>query len=379
MRASLGRITFPRVIAVFLALNGALNLLTGLAPVFQAGKYLKIEKVPGYLRLSQGQRISGIMSVFLGVVLIALARGLYSRRRHSWAWTLFLLILLLANNLYRGTTPQTAFLSVALIVALIVLRRRFDVPSDRTTVYAQIFALAAVLLALAYGIVGAYLMRRDFSGIQTWTDAVYFTMVTYSTLGYGDMLPKSENAKIFTVSMIIVGVGSFITALSVLVGPMIEGRMKGVLRIMSRLQAITDHVIVCGYTNVSESIMDELRRQNTPFAVIEPRQELAQHLRQRGLDVIVGDATKGEVLEKANLRKSRAIVAAFDSDSDNTLVALTANEIRKSEPKCRFRLIVRVEDEGNIEKVRHIGADEVVSPSTMGGRLMAEEALSIQE
>ncbi len=205
--------------------------------------------------------------------------------------------------------------------------------------------------------------------------ATVSTFVTYSTLGYGDILPQTENAKIFSVSMVIIGLGSFIAAMTVLVGPMMEKRMKGVLRIMSRFQNIIDHVVICGYSNVSESIIDELQQRHVPYLVVEDRQDIVLHLQNKGHDVIAGTATTTETLERANLKKARAIVAAFDSDSVNTLVALTASEYRKTAKGSAFRIIVRVEDEGNIEKVRNAGADEVISPSTIGGRLMAKRAL----
>ena len=370
-----GRITISRLIAGVLAFNGLLSLATGVAPIFQVASLFHIEKVPEYLRLSTGQRLSSIMSVFLGMVLIMLARGLYQRRRRSWGWAVFLLTVIIANSFYRGNAWQSVLLSMVLLGALLVFYRRFDVPSDSKMVGAQIFALISVLFALGYGIVGSHIMRQQFSGLQTWTDAIYYTFVTYSTLGYGDILPQTENAKIFSVSMVIIGLGSFIAAMTVLVGPMMEKRMKGVLRIMSRFQNIIDHVVICGYSNVSESIIDELQQRHVAYLVVEDRQDIVLHLQNKGHDVIAGAATTTETLERANLKKARAIVAAFDSDSVNTLVALTASEYRKASKGSAFRIIVRVEDEGNIEKVRNAGADEVISPSTMGGRLMAKRAL----
>ena len=370
-----GRITISRSIAGVLAFNGLLSLATGVAPIFQFASLFHIEKVPEYLRLSTGQRLSSIMTVFLGMVLVMLARGLYQRRRRSWGWAVFLLTVIIANSFYRGNAWQSVLLSMVLLGALLVFYRRFDVPSDSKMVGAQIFALISVLFALGYGIVGSYIMRQQFSGLQTWTDAIYYTFVTYSTLGYGDILPQTENAKIFSVSMVIIGLGSFIAAMTVLVGPMMEKRMKGVLRIMSRFQNIIDHVVICGYSNVSESIIDELQQRHVAYLVVEDRQDIVLHLQNKGHDVIAGAATTTETLERANLKKARAIVAAFDSDSVNTLVALTASEYRKTSKGSAFRIIVRVEEEGNIEKVRNAGADEVISPSTIGGRLMAKRAL----
>ena len=375
MTRFLRRINIPTLIAAVFALTGFVNLATGLEPLFKLTAYLHVDEVPEYLQLSAGQKFSGLISVALGVFMIVLGKGLYEQRRRSWWVAISVLVVLAANNLYRGTTTQTVWLSIVLLVALVAYRRRFSVPSDWQIDYGQIVALVSVAFALAYGIVGVYLLRAEFEGIETWTDAVYFTFVTYSTVGYGDVLPQTANAKIFTLSMILIGLASFVTALTVLLGPVLERQMKGVLSIMSRFQKVENHVVICGYSNVSESIIDELQGQGVPHIIIDDRQDLILHLQSKGHDVLSGDATLKQTLEQANLPNARAIIAAFDSDSTNTLIAVTARELRDGIEGCDYRIVVRVENEENIEKVRHIGADEVISPSTMGGRLMATKAL----
>ncbi len=361
------------VIAGVLAFNGFVNLATGLAPVFRLSFY--VAEVPEYLRITPAQRTSGMLSMFLGILLIAIGKGLHERRRRSWFAALVVLVVLMANNLYRATTPHTAFLSGALLIALLAFRKHFSVRSEARAAYAQIVALAGVLFALAYGIVGTYLLRAEFAGIQTWTDAAYFTFVTYSTLGYGDMLPRTDNAKLFAVSMVVIGLSSFITAFGVLLGPALERRMKGVLRIVSKLQGFTDHVIICGYSNVAESAIDELQARGIPYVVIDDRDVLALSLRGKGHEVLQGNPARREVLAAANLGQARAVIAACDSDSDNLLIAVTAVQCRESSKGNRFRVIVRVEDEENVRKAERVGADEVISPSTMAGRLMAARAL----
>lgn len=369
------RINTPTVIAVVLAFNGFVNLATGLEPIFELTRYLRVEEVPEYLKLSAGQKVSGLLSVFLGVVMIALGKGLYDRKRRSWGIALTVLVVLVANNLYRGSTPQTIILSLALVVGLVAFRRHFNVRPDTKFDYGQIVASVSVLFALAYGIVGSYIMRTEFNAVENWTDAIYFTFVTYSTLGYGDVLPQTDNAKLFVISMILIGLTSFVTALTMLLGPVVERQMKGVLSIMSRFQRAVNHVVICGYSSVSESVIDELQERGMPYLVIENRQDLVLHLQGKGHDVLSGDATLKATLEHANLQNAVALVAAFDSDSTNMLIGVTAKEYRESVEGCDFRIVVRVEDEENIPKVQHVGIDEVISPSTMGGRLMATRAL----
>ena len=144
---------------------------------------------------------------------------------------------------------------------------------------------------------------------------------------------------------------------------------------MSRYQKFADHVVVCGYSNVAESIIDELQDCNVSYIVVERREDIVHLLQSKGHDLLTGDATRTEVLAQANLEDARALIAASDSDSVNTLVGITAKEYREVRG-AKFRIVVRVEDEENIEKVKHIGVDEVISPSTMAGRLMAQRAIA---
>ena len=368
----------PYLVAVVIAANGFLTLAAGLAEIFQFGVYLQREmaEVSKYLHVAPSPHLGGFVLVVLGGLLIALGKGLVERRRRSWWWALGILGLVLANNFYQELPARDSVLSVLLLILLVGFRGEFQQRAKhRPWSYGEIIAAVSVLFALAYGIVGSYLLRREFAAIASWTDAVYFTIVTYSTLGYGDILPTTANARIFTISMVFIGLSSFVTALTVLLGPLIENRMKGVFSVMSKFQKTVDHVVICGFTHVTESIVDELRERHTPFVIIDEREEMVLFLKGRGYDVLAGDPTEKRVLEQANLPRAAAVIAATDSDAINTLVALTARELREGSEMHRFRIVVRIEDEENIEKVRHIQVDEVISPSTLGGRLMAARAV----
>ena len=364
----------PYVVAAVMAANGFLNLAAGLSSIFGFAEYLRVDMgdVPEFLHVTPQLELSGLVWVILGTMLIALGKGLAERRLRAWWWALGVLALLLANSLYQGVTLRTSGLSLSLIVLLVSVRAEFALhPERRRWSYTELVAAVSVVFALAFGIVGSYLLRREFDTIETWTDAVYFSVVTFSTMGYGDILPVTQNARIFTVLMVAIGLSAFATALTVLVGPLLEERMKGVFTVMSRLQKTIDHVVVCGFTKVTESIVDELRERGVPFILIEDSESIHLLLAERGLDVVHGDPTERATLMKANLTNAEAVIAATDSDATNTLIALTAKELRDTDDSIDFRIIVRVEDEENIRKVRQIGADEVISPSTLGGRAMA--------
>ena len=283
-------------------------------------------------------------------------------------------------QLYQGLSLKYWILSATGLLLLGIFRKEYTRTSERYRwSYAEVIAVISIVFALTYGIVGVYLLRTEFNGVESWTDAVYFTVVTFTTLGYGDILPTSANAKWFAVSMVSIGIGLFLTAMTVLVGPLIESRLKGVFAVVSKFQKTVNHMVVCGYTGVSESIVHELQSRNVPFVIIEDRADAVAVLSNRGFDVLRGDPTEREVLDSANLPAAAAVIIATDSDAVNTLAALTACALREEGDRNNFRIVVRIENEENVAKVRGIGVDEIISPSTLGGRMMAQRALGATE
>lgn len=368
----------PYLVAVLMVANGFYSVAAGLSEVFHLDRYLtdELDEVRDYLKVVPEPQFGGFVEVFLGITFILLGKGLAERRRRARNGAIAALLLNITYQLYQGLSLKYWILSASGLLLLGVFRKEYTRTSERYRwSYAEVIAVISIVFALTYGIVGVYLLRTEFNGIESWTDAVYFTVVTFTTLGYGDILPTSANAKWFAVSMVSIGIGLFLTALTVLVGPLIENRLKGVFAVVSRFQKTVNHVVVCGYTGVSESIIHELQSRNAPFVIIEDRADAVALLSNRGFDVLRGDPTEREVLDGANLAAAAAVIIATDSDAVNTLVALTACGLREEGDGNTFRIIVRIENEENVAKLQGIGVDEIISPSTLGGRLMAQRAL----
>jgi voltage-gated potassium channel len=136
-------------------------------------------------------------------------------------------------------------------------------------------------------------------------------------------------------------------------------------------------VVVCGYSGVAASVIDELRERRVSVVIVDDREKVVQQLRGKGHDVLEGDPTLRETLVEANVVTARAVIAACDSDAMNTLVAVNAKDLRDATPDVSFAILVRIEDEENVDKVRRLGVDQVISPSTLGGRLLAEQAVEL--
>ena len=373
-------IRLPQVstwLAIAVGLTGLLYLSWGVARmVLPEAEALKVLN-------ESGDQASGLVGIVYGVLLILLGKALLERRRWAWGVTVGISVVLLAASVLQAIqsgNPYVPVPTLLVIAVLLAFHRRFSVRGSSRLSYGQVAAVIAVSLALAYGIVGSYLLRDQFHGVHGWSDATYFALVAYITLGYdfdvAEIYPVGSDARWFALSLFLIGVTLFVTALSVTLGPIVEGRMKGVMSLVKRFQRLSDHVVVCGYSGVAASVIDELRDRNVMAVIVDDDEKVAQSLRGKGHDVLEADPTLRETLLDANVLTAQAVIAAFDSDSTNTLVAVNAKDLRDATPNAEFAILVRIEDEENVDKVRRLGVDQVISPSTLGGRLLAQQAVS---
>jgi voltage-gated potassium channel len=313
-----------------------------------------------------------------GAVLFFLGLRLIRRQRIAYHLCLVVLFASAVSGLVIGVTPWFWGSGFGVFAALIPLRSAFTRRAKVAPTPGQIVGVAALLLALAYGVIGAYLLRDQFTNLNTWGDAVYFAVTTLTTLGYGDIVPAggSATAKFFALSLVIVGISSFLTAMSLVVIPFLESQTKGVMEAMDRFRkrALRDHIVVCFYTQVGQSVAGQLAAECREFLVVEPDESTAEALAAEGQRVLQGNPTEESVLMKANLDEARAVIACSDRDADNALITLIAHDVKTSGRNPRLRIVARIEQEQGVRKLEAAGADYVVSPSTLGGRMMGRFA-----
>ncbi|MGD0116326.1 MAG: potassium channel protein [Dehalococcoidia bacterium] len=230
------------------------------------------------------------------------------------------------------------------------------------------FGILLLLLLLATGVAG-------YTTIEGWSflDALYMTVITITTVGFQEVHPLSGGGRIFTMFLIILGVG---TALYILVGVVtlvIEGELGeawGVRRMKAKIQALRNHYILCGFGRVGEEIGREFKERDIPFVVIESNPESIERARQREFLLIQGDASLDAVLVEAGIEHARGLLAASDSDAGNTYITLTSKALNP-----QVLVVSRAGHPANIERMRRAGADRVISPYQIGGRRMALSAL----
>ncbi|WP_439027369.1 NAD-binding protein [Haloarchaeobius sp. DT45] len=323
------------------------------------------------------QKTAGFTGTLTGFVMLVGAYGLRRGLRSSW----YLALVLFPVTAIQGVVQASRFsvpliaLSLVSIPFLFLNRRRFDREVELTAT--QKAAGLALVGVQFYGTIGGYALRDEFPRIGEGSlgllDAFYFTIVTASTVGYGDVTPDSFQGELFAISVVVLGTASFAVALGALFSPIIEARFARALGRMTdtQLELLENHVIVLGYGDLTEPILEELTAGNVPFVVITPDQTRAAELSERGMNVLTADPSDEEPLQRAQLKDATAVVAATNNDAEDALAVLTARQLRPD-----VRIVAAATDTENAGKLRRAGADTVISPASIGGHLLVESALS---
>ena len=221
-------------------------------------------------------------------------------------------------------------------------------------------ALALLATVFVVGTVGYVLL--GFS----WLDAVYQTVTTVATVGFREVRPLDDAGQVFTIALILVGVGTALYTFSVVLEMLLEGHLSelfGRRRMERRIEAMHGHVIVCGWGRVGRAIGAELTAAGADLVVVDVD---PGRIADADVPTLVGDATEDRVLEAAGLLRARALVAALDTDAGNLFVTLSARSLRPD-----IFIVARARLEESEEKLRRAGVDRVVNPQSIGGARIA--------
>jgi voltage-gated potassium channel len=211
--------------------------------------------------------------------------------------------------------------------------------------------------------------------IEGWSllDSLYMTVTTISTVGFGELHPLSAAGRVFTMILIVCGVGTLGFAFASFVDFLVEGHLLGLLedRRMNRdIAQLSAHAIVTGIGRVGFEVARSFAREDSPFVVVDADPDAIQRARDEGWLFVEGDATQEGVLENAGVARARSLVAALDSDAENVFVVLTA---RTTNPG--IFIVARAMTPATEDRLRKAGADRVTTPSVIGGRRMASLVL----
>jgi len=351
-------------------LVGVLSVVTGIANIGVGGGadfQLLGVVVPGVVR-----QITAFSGTLTGFVLLLCAFGLQRRLRAAWYGTLVLFPVTAAQGVLQSSQLSFPLIALSALSLLIVGLnvRAFDREISLTT--SQIASLAALAGAQAYGTVGAYALREEFGGsVNTLLDAFYFSLVTGSTVGYGDITPESAVGKLFALSVLLVTVSSFAVVLGVVFTPLIEARFSKALGRMTeeQLDVLENHVLVLGFGDLTEPILEELAGKADVLVVVDD-EERARRLSERGYTVLTDDPSDEEAQRRGRVDVAQAVVAATENDAEDALAILTARQLNPD-----VTIVAAATQRENVNKLKRAGADTVISPAALGAHFLAESAL----
>ena len=193
--------------------------------------------------------------------------------------------------------------------------------------------------------------------------ALYLMVITFSTIGYGDVVPVTEAGKIFTICIIISGFTVGLYSIGKISAFFVEGELSKLLKLRKMnkvLDSMKDHYIICGYGKTGKKVMDDLLLKGLDVVIIENNAERSEKLKEvygKKFIHLDGDATTDEVLLQAGIKRAKILISVLSSDAENLFVTLSAKDLNKE-----IKVITRVAENNSTEKFRKAGADFIVSP-----------------
>ncbi|MCX5774641.1 MAG: NAD-binding protein [Fusobacteria bacterium] len=357
----------PIIAAIFVWINSSAAVISVIYPFVFSIYGKRVSEFHVFMEKTTGDvHISWFFQVLIAYVMIMVARGIYNRKKSAFTLYVTMLCLFIGNDLFIAHSLNVlSLVDICVLVLLLYFRSVFNVKSTHYNfTYYQIIIIISVLCAFTYGVVGTYILRNEFYNVTGWTDAFYFTIVTYATVGYGDIHPLTETAKMFVITMIIFGLGTFATGLTVVIIPLIEERMREIFKIVRKVGRMQNHIVLCGYTPLTRILIKKLSESRTPFVIIDSIDRSHPTAEKKGYPVLIGESSDTEVLKAASIEKASSIIILNEMDSDNILTIITAKALMES-MGVNIKIIVKIDQIDNIKKAEHSGADEIISPALM--------------
>ena len=225
--------------------------------------------------------------------------------------------------------------------------------------------LLLFLLLIITGVIG-YMYLSDI----TFINALYMTIITITTVGFGEVHPLSENEKLFTVFLILTSVIILAFVASVITQYIASGELFEKIKfkkVQKKIENLNKHTIVCGYGRNGKQAVSKLIKYKKPLVIIETDDAKIKEIEEQvGLLYINGDATDDEILQKAGITKASSLITALPSDANNLYVVLSARQLNKE-----MTIVSRASNDSSDSKLRIAGADNVIMPDKLGGDHMA--------
>jgi len=231
-----------------------------------------------------------------------------------------------------------------------------------------LFPIVLLSLVLSMGVAGYMIVEK-----WKFLDALFMTVISLTTVGYGETNPLTTKGRLFTMFLLISGMGVLAYGIGTVTAFFVEGHLSDLLRgrqMQKRIQRLRGHIILCGYEGEGHYVLDELVKTKTPHVVIAKNLARLKELFPSEALYIEGDSTKEHVLALGNIEHAKCLISAMPTDHENLLVVLSARGMVPG-----IRIICCVYDRENLHKFQRVGANATVMGTFIGGLRMASEAI----
>ena len=228
--------------------------------------------------------------------------------------------------------------------------------------------LVAVVVVVVIGGFGYYFLEP-----MSLLDAFYMAVITITTVGFKEVTPLDDGGKVFTIVLLLLGVGAVTYFATSVANYIVAGELRGFWerrRMQKNIDKTSDHYIVCGYGRMGVEVTSEFRRSDVPVVVVEREPNAVQRAIDGGVPVLAGDSESDDLLISAGIKRARGLVAVLDSDADNLMVTLSSRALNE-----KLFIVTRIKAATSESKMLAAGADRVIFPHGLGGRRMAQMAL----
>lgn len=203
----------------------------------------------------------------------------------------------------------------------------------------------------------------------SFVDAFYMTIITISTVGYTEVATMDVDAKLFSVFLIIISLGSVGYLFTRIVSSLMEGDVREAIRrriMEKKISGFKDHYVLCGVGEVGRNAIKRFQKSNVDLVVIDQDESIIRELTDMGIPALKGDATQDEVLISAGIQYAKGLVTTLSNDADNVFTVLTARELNKN-----LYIVSKAINKNAHEKLKIAGANNTLSPDEIGGSRMA--------
>lgn len=302
--------------------------------------------------------------IVIGVGLLIVSVGLLSHSRAAWIMALILIVTAVIDGYITEQAWSSALFAYLVLVATILA---FSAGSFRHANLAAstLFSISSIFMLFSYATYGSYYFGPHFDPpIEDLFTAFYYSLVTMSTVGYGEITPRTAEARVFTISLIVLGVAVFLTSLTAIATLLLRRSVERITNQKAKQMKRENHIVVLGNSALAQNTYRELQTRGQPVTrVLEDKP--AAHTTDDD-DIVIGDAGHAGTLKNAGCDKAIATLAMLEDDAENAFAILAVRDLGG-----KGRTVCAVNDPANLSRIRLVQPDVVIAPQILGGELAA--------